>query len=130
MNADQFCVVANKVDLSNRKVVPVEVTVADGRIALIRPAATTPRTYILPGFIDAHVHVESSLLTPAEFGRATVVHGTMATVSDPHEIANVLGVAGIEYMLASAAKTPLKIHFGAPSCVPATRFETAGAELN
>jgi adenine deaminase len=89
-----------------------------------------PNTYLLPGFIDAHVHVESSMLVPTEFARAAVRHGTVATVSDPHEISNVLGVAGVEYMLANAAQSPFKFYFGAPSCVPATRFETAGASIS
>ena len=86
-------------------------------------------TYLLPGFVDAHVHVESSMLVPSEFARAAVLHGTVATVSDPHEIANVLGVPGVEYMLQNAAHVPFKFAFGAPACVPATPFETAGAEL-
>ena len=86
--------------------------------------------YILPGFVDAHVHVESSLLTPVQFARLAVVHGTVSTVSDPHEIGNVLGVPGVEYMLADAERTPFKFCFGAPSCVPATPFETAGAVID
>ncbi|GAB3894009.1 adenine deaminase [Spirosoma agri] len=86
--------------------------------------------YIIPGFVDAHVHIESSLLTPPQFARLAVVHGTVATVSDPHEIGNVLGVAGVEYMLREAAEVPFKFMFGAPSCVPATPFETAGATIN
>jgi adenine deaminase len=85
--------------------------------------------YILPGFIDAHVHVESSMLVPSEFARIAVVHGTVATVSDPHEIANVLGVEGVEYMIRSGKLTPFKFYFGAPSCVPATTFETSGATI-
>ena len=88
------------------------------------------RLYILPGFVDAHIHIESSMLPPAEFGRIALAHGTVATVSDPHEIANVLGVPGIELMLREATHTALKIHFGAPPCVPATRFETAGATVS
>lgn len=83
--------------------------------------------YILPGFVDAHVHVESSMLTPVQFARLAVVHGTVATVSDPHEIGNVLGKAGVEYMIENARQTPFKFCFGTPSCVPATTFETAGA---
>ncbi len=86
--------------------------------------------YILPGFIDAHVHIESSLLTPASFARMAVTHGTVGTVSDPHEIANVLGVAGVEYMIDNGKKVPFHFCFGAPSCVPATVFETAGASIN
>ncbi|KAA9347764.1 adenine deaminase [Larkinella humicola] len=85
--------------------------------------------YLLPGFVDAHVHVESSLLTPAQFARLAVVHGTIATVSDPHEIGNVLGVEGVEYMIADGKRVPFKFCFGAPSCVPATLFETAGATI-
>ena len=83
----------------------------------------------MPGLIDAHIHIESSLLPPAEFARLAVVHGTVATVSDPHEIANVLGVAGIDLMLASGRQSPFTFAFGVPSCVPATGFETAGARL-
>lgn len=86
--------------------------------------------YILPGFVDSHVHIESSMLVPAEFARMAVVHGTVATISDPHEIANVCGLAGVEYMIDNGKTVPFKFHFGAPSCVPATIFETAGAALN
>ncbi|AUD02012.1 adenine deaminase [Spirosoma pollinicola] len=86
--------------------------------------------YVLPGFVDAHVHVESSLLTPPQFARLAVVHGTVATVSDPHEIGNVLGVAGVNYMIEEARRVPFKFMFGAPSCVPATTFETAGAVIS
>ncbi len=86
--------------------------------------------YITPGFVDAHVHIESSMLTPSEFARIAVVHGTVAIVSDPHEIANVLGIDGVYYMLENASKVPLKICFGAPSCVPASPFESAGKKLD
>ena len=127
-------ILANLVDIHAGRIYPAEVTVSQGRIAAVREVSVESgsrcETYILPGFVDAHVHVESSLLIPSEFARAAVVQGTVATVSDPHEIANVLGVAGVEFMLANAAQTPLKICFGAPSCVPATPFETAGAALN
>ncbi|MEA5403163.1 adenine deaminase [Arcicella sp. DC2W] len=104
--------------------------IQDGKIVFIKilaeeAASNTP--YILPGFVDAHVHVESSMLTPAQFARLAVVHGTVSTVSDPHEIGNVLGKAGVEYMIHNARQTPFKFCFGAPSCVPATTFETAGA---
>lgn len=94
------------------------------------PEAPADAGYVLPGFVDAHVHIESSMLPPAEFGRLAVVHGTVATVSDPHEIANVLGEAGVLYMLEEARRSPVKFCFGAPSCVPATSFETAGATLD
>lgn len=129
MSPAAFRITANLVDVHHERIFPAEVMVAEGRIAAIMPVSGQPATYLTPGFVDAHVHVESSLLTPTEFARAAVIHGTVATVSDPHEIANVLSVDGVKYMLASAARTPLKICFGAPPCVPATRFETAGAEL-
>jgi adenine deaminase len=122
-------VVGNVVDIRERRVFAAEVKFQNGKIAAIEPVAAKPDKFILPGFIDAHVHVESSMLVPSEFARAAVVHGTVATVSDPHEIGNVLGVAGVEYMLANAAQVPFKFYFGAPSCVPATTFETAGAMI-
>ena len=128
-----FSLVANVVDIRARRIFPATVQVANGRIAALAPlGGGTPDPalpYALPGFVDAHVHVESSLLVPSEFARMAVVHGTVATVSDPHEIGNVLGVAGVEYMLANAALSPFKFCFGAPSCVPATPFETAGAAI-
>ncbi len=123
-------VTANVVDIANRRVEPAEVEWVDGKIVRVTPAPdASPSTYLLPGFVDAHVHVESSMLVPTEFARAAVVHGTVATVSDPHEIGNVLGIEGVEYMLENAAQTPFKFCFGAPSCVPATTFETAGATI-
>lgn len=128
--ADPFRMTANLVDLHQQRIFPAEVTVTAGKIAEIREVSGPFATYLTPGFVDAHVHVESSLLVPSEFARAVVVHGTVATVSDPHEIANVLGIAGVRYMLDNAAHIPLKICFGAPSCVPATMFETAGAVLD
>lgn len=85
--------------------------------------------YILPGFIDSHIHIESSMLTPSQFARMAVVHGTVATISDPHEIANVCGMQGVEYMIADGKRVPFYFYFGAPSCVPATTFETAGASI-
>jgi len=118
------------VDVVNRRIYPAEVHLESGRIAKITQTDRPGNTYLLPGFIDAHVHVESSLLVPSEFARAAVVHGTVATVSDPHEIGNVLGVDGVRYMLDNAAHVPLKICFGAPSCVPASTFETAGATIS
>ena len=128
-----FTLQANLVDIPGRTVRPAAVTVRDGRIVDIAgadPASESGDTFLLPGFVDAHVHVESSMLTPAHFARAAVVHGTVATVSDPHEIANVLGVSGVGFMLDNAAGVPFKFAFGAPSCVPATTFETAGAALS
>ncbi len=118
------------VDIPAQRVFPGVVEVRDGRIVQVREdAGVTDPAYLCPGFVDAHVHIESSLLTPPEFARIAVVHGTTATVSDPHEIANVLGIEGVRTMQRLAAETPCKIHFGIPSCVPATRFETAGAAL-
>ena len=122
--------VGQVVDIRNRNIFPGVVTVIDGKISSIEPANHQETQYILPGFIDAHIHIESSLLVPTEFAQLAVVHGTVGTISDPHEIANVLGVAGVNYMIENAKQSPLKFHFGAPSCVPATGFETAGAEIN
>lgn len=124
-----YSILAKVVDIPGRRVFPAEVRIAESRVAAIEPTDAKPTTYLLPGFIDAHVHVESSMLVPSEFARAAVVHGTVATVSDPHEIGNVLGVAGVEYMLENGAQTPFKFYFGAPSCVPATTFESAGATI-
>jgi len=118
------------VDLHRRRIFPAEIAIDEGRIAGIREVAEAPERYLIPGFVDAHVHVESSMLPPREFARIAMRHGTVGSVSDPHEIANVLGVAGVEFMLEEAAGTPFKFCFGAPSCVPATCFETAGAALD
>jgi adenine deaminase len=117
------------VDILNRRIYPGEITVEGTRISGITEITRAPDRFILPGFIDAHVHIESSMMVPAEFARMAVVHGTVATISDPHEIANVLGIEGVRYMIANGNKTPFKFYFGAPSCVPATVFETAGAEV-
>ncbi|QDT72912.1 adenine deaminase [Lacipirellula limnantheis] len=130
MSSGSQIIVGQVVDVAGRTITPAEVTVADGRIAAITPTVKPTSTFLLPGFVDAHVHVESSMLVPSEFARAAVVHGTVATVSDPHEIGNVLGVAGVHYMLENASHVPLKFYFGAPSCVPATTFETAGATIS
>lgn len=120
------------VDLHQRRIYPAEITVEHGRILQIREIASVAEDsgYLLPGFVDAHVHIESSMLPPTEFARMAVVHGTVATVSDPHEIANVVGNEGVMFILEDAARSPLKFCFGAPSCVPATSFETAGAKLD
>ena len=126
---NSFSVAGRLVNLHDRTLRPTTVSVEDGRIAHIEPTDNVPDQVLLPGFVDAHVHVESSMLSPSEFARAAVRHGTVATVSDPHEIANVLGVAGVEYMIDDGTQVPFHFAFGAPSCVPATPFETAGAEL-
>jgi adenine deaminase len=132
--ATDFLLAVNLVDIPARTIYPATLRIVAGRIDAIEavPGATDPDPalpYALPGFVDAHVHVESSLLVPSEFARLALPHGTVATVSDPHEIGNVLGVAGVQYMLDNAAAVPFKFCFGAPSCVPATSFETAGAEI-
>jgi adenine deaminase len=116
------------VDVQGRFITAGTVHVANGRVAEITyEARQTYDTFILPGFVDAHVHVESSMLVPSEFARLAVLHGTVATVSDPHEIANVLGIDGVRYMIQNGKQVNFKFNFGAPSCVPATSFETAGA---
>ncbi|WP_292657169.1 adenine deaminase [Nitratifractor sp.] len=120
---------ANLVDLDRQTISPVALTVKGNRILKIETLNREISSYLLPGFVDAHIHIESSMLPPAEFARLAVRHGTVATVSDPHEIANVLGIPGVEYMIESAGKVPLHICFGASPCVPATPFETNGATL-
>jgi len=142
------------INIIDQKINPVEIVIEEGFIQSITPIGqpadssgqpTTPNVgspnaspdnnasagpFILPGFIDAHVHIESSLLIPSEFARMAVVHGTIATVSDPHEIANVCGLPGVEFMIRNGHTSPFYFYFGAPSCVPATGFETAGATLD
>ena len=143
------------VDIHQKKIYAAEISVENGKVKSIKenptgippiensvsstgeasaavppPLGELEGAYILPGFIDAHVHIESSMLVPSEFARLAVVHGTVATVSDPHEIANVCGIEGVEFMIRNGKTVPFKFHFGAPSCVPATRFETAGASLD
>jgi adenine deaminase len=151
-----YSIAGRVVDIFREKIYTAEISVADGIIQSItplpevdstgteteadpsrsgQPASATslfaqPAPYILPGFIDAHVHIESSLLIPSEFARLAVVHGTVATVSDPHEIANVCGLPGVEFMIRNGNSVPFYFNFGAPSCVPATQFETAGAALD
>ncbi|MBX3241684.1 MAG: adenine deaminase [Chitinophagaceae bacterium] len=128
-----FEIAGKLVDIISQKIYPARVTVKNGLIhavTLSEPDAHEELPYILPGFIDAHVHIESSMLVPSQFARLAVVHGTVATVSDPHEIANVCGVPGIDYMIEDAKRVPFYFYFGAPSCVPATVFETAGATVS
>ncbi len=131
MNQQTFSISGNLVDIWQKKIYPATIEVVNGKIHTILPSTETfTGKYILPGFIDSHVHIESSMLIPSEFARLAVVHGTVSTVSDPHEIANVCGLAGVEFMINNGKKVPFKFNFGAPSCVPATIFETAGAALN
>ena len=123
----------NIVDIPNKKIFSGELIVQDGKLSKINILHHEPDTqlpYITPGFIDSHVHIESSMLVPSEFAKLAVVHGTTGTISDPHEIANVCGMEGVEFMIANGNTVPFKFHFGAPGCVPATIFETAGAALN
>jgi adenine deaminase len=117
------------VDLHEKRIYPAVITISEGKIKSIVKADEVPNVFIMPGLIDAHVHIESSMLTPSHFAVAVVKHGTTAVVSDPHEIANVLGIQGVKFMLDDAEKVPVKIMFGAPSCVPATSSESAGAKI-
>ena len=121
---------AQIVDIQNRNIYSGEITVENGKIVSVLPKEHGVKTFILPGFVDAHIHIESSMLVPSEFAKIAVLHGTVGTISDPHEIANVLGKDGVYYMIENGKKVPLKFHFGAPSCVPATFFETAGAVID
>jgi len=122
----------NIVDLFNENIFFGEIEIDQKKIVAIKKIESSIKiqtAFIIPGFIDSHVHIESSMLAPSEFAKLAVVHGTVATVSDPHEIANVCGMEGVEFMVSNGNTVPFKFHFGAPSCVPATNFETAGAVL-
>jgi len=128
-----FTITGRLVDIWQKKIYAAAISVENGKIASVTPlndAELAAEQYILPGFIDSHVHIESSMLVPREFARLAVVHGSVATISDPHEIANVCGLKGVEYMIENGKTVPFKFYFGAPSCVPATTFETAGATLD
>ena len=128
-----FTLIGNIVFIPDQNIFYGEVVVNNGRIYAINEIDKNPRPgayYITPGFIDSHVHIESSMLVPSEFAKLAVVHGTTGTISDPHEIANVCGIAGVRFMIDNGNTVPFKFHFGAPSCVPATIFETAGASLD
>ncbi|MCX6268131.1 MAG: adenine deaminase [Bacteroidetes bacterium] len=129
MEQNGFEIQGNIVDVVGKTIFPGTVVIRDGKIAAIRKEQVNASGYILPGLVDAHIHVESSMLIPSEFARLAVIHGTVGSVSDPHEIANVLGVPGVKFMIENGKKVPFKFYFGAPSCVPATPFETSGATL-
>lgn len=127
---DSFTLSGNVIDVVNDSIFPGKITVADGKITAITPTpGRVYSVYYSPGLIDAHVHIESSMLPPSEFARAATQHGTTASVSDPHEIANVLGTAGVDWMIANGQRSPFKFYFGTPACIPATPFETAGASF-
>ena len=127
---NSFTIGGQIVDLVNSRFFSGVVVVEGGKITKIEEQPVGNTQYIMPGFVDAHVHIESSMLVPSEFARLATCHGTVATVSDPHEIANVLGKKGVQYMIDNGKKVPFKFFFGAPSCVPATAFETSGHVLN
>ena len=129
MGSDSKTISGNIVDVLNSEVYKGRLVVADGRIADIIRDDVREETCIMPGFIDSHIHIESSMLPPSEFARPAVIHGTVAVVADPHEIANVLGVEGVRYMIESAGSVPMKFFFGAPSCVPASPLDDSGATL-
>jgi len=131
--ATSFKIEGNLVDVWKKEIYPAEIRVENGKIKSITPIqhlTSNIQHYILPGFVDSHVHVESSMLVPSEFARLAVVHGSVGSVNDPHEIANVCGLEGVEFMIENGKNVNFKFNFGAPSCVPATIFETAGAALN
>ena len=130
MNDNSFSLSGQIVDLVQSRIFPGTITVNEGKIAEIKEIPAAEKRFIMPGFVDAHIHIESSMVPPSEFARMAVCHGTVATVSDPHEIANVMGVEGIDYMINSGKRGHFKFYFGAPSCVPATPFETSGFTLD
>lgn len=133
MQESSWTIRGNRVDIQRKAIEYAELTIEAGILQKVRILKDIPESgapFLLPGFIDSHVHIESSMLIPAEFARLAVVHGTVATISDPHEIANVCGISGVDFMITNGQQVPFKFHFGAPSCVPATIFETAGASLN
>lgn len=131
MDTDSGVIKSNLIDLDRRCIYAASVRWNEGRItsvAVLGPADPT-LDYLLPGLVDAHLHIESTMLPPAEFGRMAARHGTVAAVTDPHEIANILGLEGVHYMAEDARHSPIRLFCGAPACVPATQYETAGAEL-
>ena len=130
MNENSFSLSGQIVDLVDFRIFPGRITVKDSKITNIEKLPSAEQRFIMPGFVDAHIHIESSMVPPSEFARMAVCHGTVATVSDPHEIANVMGIEGIDYMIKSGKRAHFKFYFGAPSCVPATSFETAGHILD
>lgn len=128
--SDNIVLSGKIVDVLNQRIFPGRIEILNGRIKTVTETPVSESHYILPGLIDAHIHIESSMLIPTEFARAAVIHGSVATVSDPHEIANVLGMAGIDFMIENAHRTPFKFYWAAPSCVPATPFENSGSQIS
>jgi len=120
----------NIVDVISKSIFKAVLQIDNGKIIDIKPTSEVEDQFIIPGFVDTHIHIESSMMLPSEFARYSVIHGTVACVCDPHEIANVCGVPGVDYMIENGKHSPMKFYFGAPSCVPSTQFETSGAELN
>lgn len=129
METNEILLKGNIVDVVSGFIFPGIITIRNGKIHEVRQCSVDEETFLMPGLVDAHIHIESSLMIPSEFARLACVHGTVATVSDPHEIANVLGIEGVRFMIRNGKKVPFKFFFGAPSCVPATPFETSGARI-
>src|SRR5208283_1336654 len=127
---DHRLISGNIVDPLRAEIYPGTLEIRGHKIANIMRENNRYDTFLIPGFIDAHIHIESSMLVPAEFARLAVMHGTVSTLSDPHEIANVMGIDGVEYMIENGGTVPFKFYFGAPSCIPASPFESSGASLN
>ena len=127
---NSFSIAGQYVDILQKQIYAATLTIRDGIIVSIDACDNAPSQYLIPGFIDAHVHIESSMLIPSSFAQIAVTHGTIGTISDPHEIANVCGIEGVQYMIDNGKKVPFHFFFGAPSCVPATIFETAGAQID
>lgn len=125
-----FTISGQLIDLFQRRIYPAEVVVSNGIISAVTETVNAKDQFLVPGFVDAHIHIESSMLVPTAFAQMAVVHGTVATISDPHEIANVNGREGVQFMIDNSRLSPFKFFFGAPSCVPATIFETAGFTLD
>ncbi|MFA9371731.1 MAG: adenine deaminase [Labilibaculum antarcticum] len=130
MTSNTFSISGKVIDVISREIIKAEVVVEEGRITSITQRDSVPDKYILPGLVDAHMHIESSLLIPSRFANLVVRQGTLGLVTDPHEIANVLGEIGVDFMINDAKKVPLEIRFGVPSCVPATPHETSGFVLD
>jgi len=130
MHNSTYTVKGNVVNPVERTIKGAEITVENGKIVSINFSEPIAGPFILPGFIDSHVHIESSMLLPSRFAEMAVKHGTIAVVTDPHEVANVAGVSGVRFMQANSQKVPFKFFFGVPSCVPASPLEKSGAVLD